>query len=64
MLKIQRQITNEIALHTAAIDRIIVSVYIGNEHMRSGIISEITEISVKIGNEYFAIGICEFWTEK
>jgi hypothetical protein len=59
-----RQLTNAIALHTAAIDKSLVYVYIDNELMGIGIITEITEFIVKIDNQYFARGMCEFWTEK
>lgn len=55
-----RELTSIIHLHTAANDRTPVIVFQGDELIGSGVIEEITELSIKIKNERYFRETCRF----
>jgi hypothetical protein len=59
-----KPLTSDLALLTAAAERMPIAVFIGKERIGSGTIDEITEISVKIGDEYYMRANCSFWAVK
>ncbi|GAA4851145.1 hypothetical protein GCM10023310_32290 [Paenibacillus vulneris] len=55
-----RELTSEIHLYTAANDRTPIIVFRGDELVGSGVIKEITELSVKIRDERYMRAACRF----
>lgn len=55
-----RELTSIIHLYTAAIDHTPILVFQGEELIGSGIIEEITELSIKIKDERFMRVACRF----
>ncbi|MFE5321836.1 hypothetical protein ACFQ88_24370 [Paenibacillus sp. NPDC056579] len=55
-----RELTSEIHLHSAAIDRKPVIVFHGEELIGSGVIEEITDVSIKIKGERYMRQACKF----
>lgn len=64
MTKLFKPLTTDIELYTAAIEKRTVGVFIGKERIGRGIMSEITEVSVKIEGERFMRANCSFWIEE
>ncbi|GAA4854573.1 hypothetical protein GCM10023310_36860 [Paenibacillus vulneris] len=58
----KRELTSAIHLHTAALNRTPVVVYIGHEQIGSGVITKITDNSVKIGDDWYMRCSCVFYT--
>lgn len=58
--RFMKSLTSDIHFYTAQMDRTPVAVFVADEQVGSGIITEITENSVKIGDERYLRAVCEF----
>ncbi|UOK62866.1 hypothetical protein MT997_32835 [Paenibacillus sp. OVF10] len=53
-------LTSDIQLYTALMDRTPIVVFIGAELVGSGVIEDITELSVAVKGERYMRGVCTF----
>ncbi|MNW50712.1 hypothetical protein D3C74_281720 [compost metagenome] len=58
--RFMRQLTSDIHLYTAQMERTPVVVFVAGELVGSGKISEITENSVRVVDERYLRAVCEF----
>ncbi|MDK8193134.1 hypothetical protein QP794_23890 [Paenibacillus sp. UMB7766-LJ446] len=58
--RFMRSLTSDIQLYTALIDRTPIVVFIGTELIGSGVIEDITEVSVAVKGERYMREICTF----
>lgn len=58
--RFMKPLTSPIHFHTAMLDEIPVTVFMGQEMIGSGKIIEITEYVVKIGDEFYVREACTF----
>ncbi|APO44947.1 hypothetical protein BS614_13635 [Paenibacillus xylanexedens] len=55
-----RPLTSDIQLYTAQMDRMPIVIFIGAELVGSGVIEDITELSVAEKGERYMRGVCTF----
>ncbi|WP_342480419.1 hypothetical protein NST07_25740 [Paenibacillus sp. FSL L8-0340] len=60
MSRFMKPLTSNVQLYTAQIERLPIVVFVGNELKGSGIIEDITEVSVKVRGEYYVRAACTF----
>lgn len=55
-----RPLTSDIQLYTAEMDRTPIVIFIGAELVGSGVIEDITEMSVAVKGEWYVREVCTF----
>lgn len=55
-----RPLASDIQLHTAQMDRTPIVIFIGAELVGSGVIEDITEMSVAVKGEWYVRRVCTF----
>jgi hypothetical protein len=58
--RFMRPLTSDIQLYTARMDRTPIVVFIDEELVGSGVIEDITEMSVAVKGERYMRGVCTF----
>lgn len=58
--RFMRPLTSDIQLYTAQMNRTPIVVFIGAELVGSGVIEDITEMSVAVKGERYMRGVCTF----
>lgn len=58
--RFMRPLTSDIQLYTAQLDRTPIIIFIGAELVGSGVIKDITEMSVAVKGERYVRGVCTF----
>lgn len=58
--RFMRPLTSDIQLYTAHLDRTLIVIFIGAELVGSGVIEDITEMSVAVRGERYMRGVCTF----
>ncbi|MCM3205628.1 hypothetical protein [Paenibacillus illinoisensis] len=58
--RLLRPLTSDIQLYTAQMDRTPIVIFIGAELVGSGVIEDITEMSVAVKGERYMRGVCTF----
>ncbi|WP_379161321.1 hypothetical protein [Paenibacillus sp. sgz5001063] len=60
MNRFMKPLTANVHLYTAQMERLPIVVFIGDELAGSGVIEDITEVSVKVRGEYYMRAACTF----
>lgn len=60
MSRFMKPLTSNVHFYTAQLERAPIVIFVDNELTGSGVIEEITDISVKVRGEYFMRDACTF----
>ncbi|WP_256720280.1 hypothetical protein [Paenibacillus odorifer] len=60
MSRFMKPLTSNVQFYTAQLERVPIVVFVDNELMGSGVIEDITKVSVKVRGEYYMRDTCTF----
>jgi hypothetical protein len=60
MSRFMKPLTSNVHFYTAQLERVPIAVFIENELTGSGVIEDITNVSVKVRGEYYMRDTCTF----
>jgi hypothetical protein len=58
-----KPLTNDLELHTVAVDQREIFVFLGKESLGNGLIKEITKTAIKIDDIWYMRSNCSFWVQ-
>lgn len=60
MSRFMKPLTSNVHLYTAQLERVPIVIFIAEELVGSGVIEDITKVSVKVRGEYYMRDTCTF----